>query len=598
MTSMSNILLEQPLLILVSTIVVSVVLAWSLSLFRQRSTWQDRNKSVSPGRRQRSYSFTSQGMVLGVFPDHVQNPETIINAAIFFTTTKNTTNTNTTMNEGCPSVEDIAKLVVTPMLSYDRLSHIPCKDDQQLRPSKNTNYTPQDLIRTIPIEIPNEYWNNAQKDNANQEDINDMVYKAIFEHLQDPLTEGRNDLPWWEILVFPVVVPQPNNHVGRLPQSAVVLRIHHSLADGISLVHVFSNIITNLQGEPVQSLLKTTTSKPSSTTTSTSSSKTTTTAATIKKRPPKKTFLQTIWSLLKETIHVLTLAMSPFDDDIVFRKSIHGTMVHSNNRSYVIFPSIPLSFIKDLKNAANMTVNDILMTAVSQAIYDYCQSQNCPLVTDSTTNDNTTQTKKKPIQCRALLPVALPRPPEELQDKSTALRNYWSLVSTDIGIGCGPDILTRLHYIHDRTSEIKASPRALVQLLIQNSLPNVLPIQLSQQTVYDTFCRHSLVFSNVPGPTEPCLFANKIGRGVQMFYANLIPQIGLLSYAGTVYGNFVLDPNVLPDSQTLATFYAAALSQLADRLHVKTPRPPQVIQAAHDAKKLLAQATNVPTNET
>jgi hypothetical protein len=234
-------------------------------------------------------------------------------------------------------------------------------------------------------------------------------------------------------------------------------------------------------------------------------------------------------------------------------------MVHSKERSYVIFPTVDLDFIKRLKNAAYVTVNDILMTAVSQAIHDYCKSEDCQVLAS-----------KPSIQCRALLPVALPRPRAELESTDLALRNYWCLVSSDMGVGYS-DIMDRLRFIHSRTQEMKSSPRAYMQLLIQNSLPPLLPVSFSQKSVYDVFSRHSLVFSNVPGPDRTCLFAGKKATGVQMFYSNLIPQIGLLSYAGKIYGNMILDPQAIPDSERFAQFYASALLQLADRLDVEAP---------------------------
>jgi diacylglycerol O-acyltransferase len=251
-------------------------------------------------------------------------------------------------------------------------------------------------------------------------------------------------------------------------------------------------------------------------------------------------------------------------------------MKHSGNRSCIIFPNVPLDLIKNLKSAAGVTVNDIIMTAVSQAIHDYCTSQDCPvlLATASSTNNssksNNSKSKSAIIQCRALMPVALPRPSSELNDKSLALRNTWCMVSADMGVGCN-DIMERLVHIHSQMNQIKTTPRALVQLWIQNTLPPLLPLSIAQQTVYDVFRRHSLVLTNVPGPDRPCLIAGKVCTGVQMFLSNLLPQISFMSYAGQIMGNMVMDPDELPESGSIAVFYAAALVQLAERLDVPAP---------------------------
>lgn len=87
----------------------------------------------------------------------------------------------------------------------------------------------------------------------------------------------------------------------------------------------------------------------------------------------------------------------------------------------------------------------------------------------------------------------------------------------------------------------------------------------------NVFCRHSLVFSNVPGPPSHWRLAGQTAVGVQMFYGNLLPQVGFLSYAGQIFGNMVVDPEALPNADWLAGLYAQALLDLADQLEVEQP---------------------------
>lgn len=457
-------------------------------------------------RRQRRMSFTSQSMVMGIFPKKIQYPDCIIHGSIFF--------------HDCPSKEAIAEFMVKPMLQYKRLSSIPdLHSSTMTRPCPP--FAPMDLIRKITISGSDE-----------------ATYEAIFQRLHDPLREGRNDLPWWEILLI------ENDGAG---QSAVVLRIHHSLGDGVSLVHVFEQMVTYQDGTSFKSMM-------------TFSRQIDESNGDLLEKVPSSSLLRKALSFVNETFRVITLDKTPYDDGIAFVTSNHGNHIYTNNRSYVIFPTVDLKFIKQLKSAANVTVNDILMATVSQAIHDYCREQGCPVL----------ESKQKKLQCRALLPVALPRSSAEFDDSAQALRNAFAMVSTDMGVGC-VDIMERLQHIHETTQEMKANPRAFMQLMIQNNVVPLLPLSMGQQTCYDIFTRHSLVFSNVPGPDKPCLLAGKVATGVQMFYANLIPQIGLISYAGKVYGNMVLDTDVLADAQSLARLYAQALLELADRLKVDAP---------------------------
>lgn len=473
-------------------------------------------------------------MARGAFPVQAAVPEPIMNVAVYYDT------------KNCPSVKDVVEHLIQPMLAYERLSTIPDPDAASSRPPAKIPIDPTDLARRLVV-------------SGDTQVVNDV----IMNHLHDSFAErsvADKDLPWWEILVI-------ENQVQR-GQSAVVLRMHHCLADGYSMVNLFEKIITYEDGTPLVSRMSmpAPTSKPSNTSS-----------------PPKPKYKPnfSLWSFLREVWHVLTLSASRFDDPIAFSKHTRkttGQMKHSGNRSCIMFPSVPLDFVKKLKSAAGVTVNDIIMTAVSQAIHDYCISQDCPvLMATASSKTSSTNSKsdnisnpKSTIQCRALMPVALPRPSSELNDKALALRNTWCMVSADMGVGCN-DIMERLTYIHSKMNDIKTTPRAFVQLWIQNTLPPLLPLSLAQQTVYDVFRRHSLVLTNVPGPDRPCLIAGKVCTGVQMFLSNLLPQISFMSYAGEIMGNMVMDPDELPESGSIAEFYAATLVQLAERLDVPAP---------------------------
>lgn len=133
------------------------------------------------------------------------------------------------------------------------------------------------------------------------------------------------------------------------------------------------------------------------------------------------------------------------------------------------------------------------------------------------------------------------------------------------------DVGDRLRHIHAKTTEMKEKPRAYMQLQIQNKLGPYVPVSVGQQTVFDTFSRHSCVLTNVPGPSDEVLFAGKQVKAVQLLFDNLLTQIDLISYAGQVYGNIVFDADQLPNSKTFGELYARALVKLAKHLSVDVP---------------------------
>jgi hypothetical protein len=121
------------------------------------------------------------------------------------------------------------------------------------------------------------------------------------------------------------------------------------------------------------------------------------------------------------------------------------------------------------------------------------------------------------------------------------------------------------------TTEMKEKPRAFMQLTVQNKLGPFIPTFIGQQTVFDTFSRHSLVLTNVPGPSKTVLFAGKPAKAVQLFFDNLLTQVDLISYAGNVYGNMIFDSDELPNSEIFGQLYAGALVELAMILNVDVP---------------------------
>ena len=244
---------------------------------------------------------------------------------------------------------------------------------------------------------------------------------------------------------------------------------------------------------------------------------------------------------------------------------IHYVQTHTHRRKAVLFPTLPLDFVKDVKNAAGVSVNDVLFTCLSQAIHDYLQQQECPVL----------KQQQSHLLCRALIAAVLPRTVHDAAVET--LQNKWFMLSSDLGIGSSRnnDILERLQYIHKHLSSLKTSPIPLVGLAHQNYIMPYLPRALNEQMTYNIFVRRSMSISNVPGPTKTCLFANQPARGVHMFLSNIIPHVAFISYAGQIFGNMTLDPEAIPDAQSLSRHFGRAVATLARRLKIEESKIPK-----------------------
>lgn len=80
-------------------------------------------------------------------------------------------------------------------------------------------------------------------------------------------------------------------------------------------------------------------------------------------------------------------------------------------------------------------------------------------------------------------------------------------------------VLDRLQKAHKITSSLKSSPLAGVQMWIQTHMLPYLPKFLTQNTAFDVFARHSIVFSNVPGPEQQLHMCGQKLVGLQGVYS-------------------------------------------------------------------------------
>lgn len=114
------------------------------------------------------------------------------------------------------------------------------------------------------------------------------------------------------------------------------------------------------------------------------------------------------------------------------------------------------------------------------------------------------------------------------------------------------------------TTELKKSPAALLQLWIQNTIISRMPEFLQRQIAFDVFSRHTMVFSNVPGPSESVLFRGEKLLGMHVIFPNILPQVIIISYANNVFFTMTIDDEQFPDSaEMLPKFYLEELEEMA-----------------------------------
>ena len=207
-------------------------------------------------------------------------------------------------------------------------------------------------------------------------------------------------------------------------------------------------------------------------------------------------------------------------------------------------PPIPLDEVKAVGKALNASVNDVLLSCVAGAIGEYLRSKG---------DDPAGQ------EIRAMVPVNL-RP----QGQVLTLGNRFGLAPLVLPIGVANPV-ERIYEVRRRMALMKDS----FQPLLAFSLLAVagLLIKPAQDAMLNLFNKKTTaVMTNVPGPREKMQF---LGATLteNMFWVPQSGDVGLgvsiLSYGGGVQFGVITDSTLCPDPQAIIDEFAPEFAKLS-----------------------------------
>ena len=205
---------------------------------------------------------------------------------------------------------------------------------------------------------------------------------------------------------------------------------------------------------------------------------------------------------------------------------------------------IPLDEVKAVGKALNCSINDVLLSCVAGALGEYLKSHG---------DDVTGQ------EIRAMVPVNL-RP----LDQAYKLGNRFGLVPLVLPIGVENPI-ERVYEVRRRMRELKGS----FQPLLAFSLLAVagLLIKPAQDMMLNLFAKKTTaVMTNVPGPREKLKFCGSTLEQ-SMFWVPQSGDVGLgvsiLSYGGGVQFGVITDTLLCPDPQRIIDEFVPEFARLS-----------------------------------
>ena len=202
---------------------------------------------------------------------------------------------------------------------------------------------------------------------------------------------------------------------------------------------------------------------------------------------------------------------------------------------------LPLSDIKEIKNALDVTVNDVVIAICGGALRHYLQSaQTLP-------NNSLT----------AVVPISV-RTKEQIGEANNKVSAMWTTLGTNIA-----DPVTRVKQINKVTIGAKREHRAMgaetLQQWAELAAPKTFNMAMrlySKMQLADKLPPvHNLVISNVPGPRFPLYLAGaKLDAvylmGPVMEGAGL--NVTVMSYLESIDFSFLVDSELVPDVWALA----------------------------------------------
>jgi diacylglycerol O-acyltransferase / wax synthase len=307
--------------------------------------------------------------------------------------------------------------------------------------------------------------------------------------------------------------------------SALIVRLHHSIGDGLALVHV---LLSLADGAPEPAEATHHEAHPVGVRESVWASLARVAKAAVALRRAKAA------NHLATLVRLLLLPPDP-------RTSFKGPL--GNRKKLVWSPAFRLEEFKAVGTATDTTLNDILMTALAGALRRYLLARSV-LPAD--------------LDVRAVVPVNL-RPANEAH----LLGNRFGLVFLSLPLG-DQEALPRLKELHRRMLALKKSPDAAATwmlLWVMGQLPRPL-----FDLVVDLFAtKATTVVTNVVGPREAIWILGARLRQA-MFWVPCAGHLGLgvslLSYAGSAWVGVQVDGGLIPDPEQILTAFEEELKAL------------------------------------
>ncbi|ODN04367.1 O-acyltransferase WSD1, partial [Orchesella cincta] len=328
------------------------------------------------------------------------------------------------------------------------------------------------------------------------------VMEILSENANLPFAAGRAP---WEILIIPKFLYNKELHENQEDledKFGMVIRIHHGMGDGFSLMKLIMRDMAGLDPDQYKPPVK----------------------------DPGKPWPW--WYRIFAFFYILWKSPRCFYHEMSKKDSnpLHDALTKVSGEKFIVWSEqINVKWLKQLKTEMNGGMNTMLLGAVSGALRSYILEQQHG-------------SSKLPQEITALIPAPAPNHPNNTMTNKFAIVMYpLECKSHDPRVRCAA--------IAKTGKEIAISPEPHVNLFL-TQLIGVAPAIFSKFFIYNT--QSTVVISNLPGPDRTIKIWGK-PLVETMFW---LPNVGhsgvsvsILSYTDTLRIGMTVDKGIIPEGQ-------------------------------------------------
>eukprot|EP00736_Rhodelphis_marinus_P000955 Rmarinus@m.1606 len=352
---------------------------------------------------------------------------------------------------------------------------------------------------------------------------NESCFLRLVENLYDTGFDLEGNKPLWQFIIV-------NNYEGN--KCAIIGRIHHSVGDGTTMIHVLFSLMDPVDPSMADKLLPSAPPRPK-------------VNRTLTLWHPLE-ICRRLWMLASDTMYGMSLVGLPNDPPTPLK--IPSSRSLCGHRKLALSNPIDLDRIRQVRAKTGASLNDILVATLAATIRAFLVEET------ARAQDCGVKAHRIPESVRAVFPLNTRiRAAPKLNEQYEEFGNQFVFVPLSLPISVS-DPVEMLVTCKARCDNLKESPLSYVLQASNVLAGTLLPSCLATRVYEKVFNSFTCLFTNVPGPQVPVSICGRRMTKMMFFVTSMLGSTtSILSYNGKVYLGVCTDSKLIPNPKRQIT---------------------------------------------